>query len=212
VASSILTTGSSNILIGVNNAITTAAAATANTINIGGTGGSWVLVTGTGTNATEATTLNGTLAFPNIGADTGQTDASVCEDTTAHVLYSGTGTAGICLGTSSVRYKDRIVSLPDSLDAILALKPINFFYKKGHGDNGLREQYGFLAEDMEPVLPKLVGLDKDDKPNSVDILGIVPVAIKGMQEQQKKINDLILEIQSLQKRLNLDEKIIHSKY
>lgn len=190
VGSTVLTTGSDNILIGVSSNITTAAAGTSNTINIGGTGGSWMSVTGTNTNTTEATSLFGSLTLPNISSDATHTDATLCEDTTSHTVFAGSGTAGICLGSSSLRYKERVVPVGEGLAEIEKLKPVNFYYKQGHGDNGAKEQYGFIAEDVISVLPKLTQLDKDGKPNSVDYLGMTPVLVKAVQEQQTEIDAL----------------------
>lgn len=193
VASSAFSTGSNNILIGNSSAIAATTSVTANEIHIGGTGGDWSKVTGTDTQATQATTIYGTLALPNIAADTAHTDSSVCQDTTTHIFYAGTGTLGICLGTSSARYKRDISFLPQGLIEINNLKPVSFYYKKGHGDNGIKKQYGLIAEDTYKVLPDLVAFDNNGKPNTVDLLGMVPVMVHAMQEQDKKLNDKFKE-------------------
>jgi hypothetical protein len=87
-----------------------------------------------------------------------------------------------------MRYKTGITPIQEGLGQILSLEPVNFFYKKGYGDNGAKEQYGFIAEDAVKVLPKLTGLDSEGKPNSFDYLGVVPVLVKALQEQQEEIN------------------------
>lgn len=66
-----LTTGSRNILIGVSSAIDTGSSSTSDTINIGGMGGSWFLVTGTNTNTTELATMNGALQLAGTSATLG---------------------------------------------------------------------------------------------------------------------------------------------
>lgn len=132
-------------------------------------------------------TVSGSITNSGITSDAGLTDATVCEDTTNHKLFAGSGTLGICLGTSSIRYKRDIVPMIDGLVQIEALKPVNFFYKAGYGDGGVREQYGLLAEDVVGVLPKLTGMDNEGKPNSVDLLGMVPILIKAVQQQQEEI-------------------------
>lgn len=130
------------------------------------------------------------ITLPAITSDATHTDAAVCEDTTTHALYSGSGTLGMCLGTSSVRYKRDVVALADGIEEILALAPVNYFYLTGHGDGGSRQQYGFLAEDVAKVLPELVGLDREGLPNSVDILGMVPIIVRALQVQQAQISRL----------------------
>lgn len=55
------------------------------------------------------------LINTGITTDATHTDATVCEDTTTHQFYFGLGTVGICLGTSSMRYKTKITPLaPES--------------------------------------------------------------------------------------------------
>lgn len=122
------------------------------------------------------------LYVSGIASDSGKTDATICEDTTNHQFYSGSGTLGICLGTSSARFKQFIESLNDGLFEILKLRPVNFFYKKGYGDNGVKRQYGLIAEEVKDVLPGIVAYDKDGVPNSVDLLATVPILIKSVQQ------------------------------
>lgn len=43
---------------------------------------------------------------------------------------------------------------------------------------------------MQPVLPKLVGIDVQGKANTADYLGLVPVLVKAVQQQQAEIDDL----------------------
>lgn len=129
---------------------------------------------------------------PNMAADTATADSTVCTATSGGKLLKGTGTIGICLGTSSARFKNSIVPVRDGLAEIAGLVPVNFKYNKDAGDNGAREQYGFLAEDVIKVLPKLVGLDNQKKPLSVDLVGMIPVMVRAIQ-QLKADNDNIRE-------------------
>lgn len=145
----------------------------------------------TSTGAAQIKLLSsGLVVLPNITSDATHTDASVCEDTTTHALYFGSGTIGICLGTSSARFKRDIIPMPVGLKEIKSLKPVNYFYKSGYGDNGAKQQYGFLAEDMVGVIPGLVGIDKGGRPNSVDLVGLVPILVNAVQQQQSEIDVL----------------------
>lgn len=131
----------------------------------------------------------------SIPSDTGLTDATVCVATTTGgggvvgQYYKGTGTAGICLGTSSVRYKNSIVELDVGLPEIMKLRPVEYKLNPDHGDP-TKPLYGFLAEDGVNVLPKLVGLDDQERPNTMDYLGVVPVLVRAMQQQQAQIDAL----------------------
>jgi hypothetical protein len=132
---------------------------------------------------------DGSVRLPVIGADTLQTDATVCERISDHQLMSGTGTAGVCLGTSSARFKHNIADLGDGLKQVMELRPVSYQYNEDHGDPN-KTLYGFTAEDMEKAIPKLVGHDEQGLPNNADYLGVVPVLVKAVQEQQREIDRL----------------------
>lgn len=131
----------------------------------------------------------GPLAI-TLPTDAATTDNTMCINTTTHIMSSGSGTLGICLGTSSKRFKYGIHPVTDGLSQIMNLKPDNFYYLSGYGDGGKREQYGFIAEDVVTILPKLVGLDKAGKPLNVDLVGMIPILVKAIQEQQIEIQKL----------------------
>ena len=189
VATTTLTTGSDNVLIGTSSSIDTAASNTANTIQIGAGSTCVICVTGTGTPSTSVTTISGVLINAGITSDATHTDAAVCEDTTSHQFYAGSGAAGICLGTSSLRYKDNVLPLQPGLSEILRLGTISYNYKPGYGDPS-RRLYGFVAEQVNTVMPELVGLNRGGQPNSVDWAGVVPVLVHAIQEQQREIEEL----------------------
>lgn len=142
------------------------------------------------TTGTDRVTIDptGLVALPSITTDATHTTATVCEDTTTHALYSGSGTVGICLGTSSVRYKEHISPIVTGLDKIKEFKPINYYYIKGHGDDGAKEQFGFLAEDVYQVEPRLVGLDSEGRPNNVDLVGMIPLMVDAIRTQQEELD------------------------
>ena len=67
------------------------------------------------------------------------------------------------LGTiqSSARYKDEIKPMDKASEAILALKPVTFRYKKELDQ--MDPQFGLVAEEVEKVNPDLVARDEDGK-------------------------------------------------
>lgn len=154
---------------------------------IGGDTNTAMTISGKGTGAINLTSA--TVNLPNIIADTGITDNSVCINSAGR-LFKGSGTLGICLGTSSARYKDGIIEDTRGLDSVLNLFAKEYRYKPGYGDNGAKIQHGFLAEDVIQVLPELVGSDPDGKPNTVDLVGMIPILITAIQQQQVEISAL----------------------
>jgi Chaperone of endosialidase len=131
----------------------------------------------------------GNTILAGLSSDVTHTDASVCEDTTTHALYFGSGTIGICLGTSSARYKHDMTALNAGVQTIVALNPISYKVNSDHGDPN-KILYGFTAEEMYKVVPDLVDLDADGKPNTADYVGLIPVLVKAIQQQQREIDDL----------------------
>src|SRR5205814_3485162 len=64
--------------------------------------------------------------------------------------------------TSSARFKDEIKPMDKASEAILALKPVTFRYKKEIDHKGI-PQFGLVAEEVEKVNPDLVTRDRDGK-------------------------------------------------
>ena len=61
--------------------------------------------------------------------------------------------------TSSARFKDAIKPMDRASEAILALQPVTFHYKK-ELDPAAIPQFGLVAEQVEKVNPDLVARDE----------------------------------------------------
>jgi len=138
----------------------------------------------------------GSITAATLATDSTHTTQTVCEDTTSKVLYFGSGTAGVCAGTSSARFKHDIEPLDAGLTQIMALRPSSYYLNADHGDPN-KKLYGFIAEDAIGTLPDLIGLDAQGNPNSMDYLGVLPVAVRAIQQQQYEIEALKSEIAAL---------------
>jgi len=79
-------------------------------------------------------------------------------------LVNGNGKLGTT--TSSRRFKEAIKPMDQLSEALFALKPVSFHYKKEIDPAGT-SQLGLVAEDVEKVNPDLVVRDKEGKPYSV---------------------------------------------
>ena len=76
------------------------------------------------------------------------------------VFISAQGRLGTA--TSSARFKDEIKAMGEVSEAILALKPVTFHYKKELDPDGT-PQFGLVAEDVAKVNPALVTRDAEGK-------------------------------------------------
>ncbi len=80
------------------------------------------------------------------------------------VLVNSAGKLGTT--TSSQRFKDSIKPMDQASEALFALKPVTFRYKKEIDPAGT-SQFGLVAEEVEKVSPDLVVRDQEGKPYSV---------------------------------------------
>ncbi len=103
------------------------------------------------------------------------------------------------LTPSDVRYKQNISSLHGILGKILLLNPVSYEYTKEILDTS-NVEIGFVAQELEKQFPELVKTDKQGF-KSVDYAKMSAVLTKGMQEQQKEIDDLKKELTEIKKLL-----------
>jgi Chaperone of endosialidase len=94
------------------------------------------------------------------------------------------------LGTimSSMRFKEDIKPMDKASEAILALQPVTFRYKKDFDLTGTA-QFGLLAEDVAKVNPDLVVRDKEGKPYSVRYDQVNAMLLNEFLKQRKKVED-----------------------
>ena len=72
------------------------------------------------------------------------------------------------------------------LNSIKKLLPRQYELKKRKG----YVRYGFMADELEKIMPKLVVKSKQTGLKSVDYNGLIPVLVQAIQEQQKEIEKL----------------------
>ena len=100
-------------------------------------------------------------------------------------------------GLSDERLKENIVDLETGLTEVMALQPRRFDWKNGDAQNVA----GFIAQEVESVLPELVGDYKHEELEdckSLKMGDIVPTLVKAIQEQQTIIDDLKTRIETLE--------------
>jgi hypothetical protein len=109
------------------------------------------------------------------------------------------------LYNSDIRYKKNIATLSNSLDNLLQLRGVSYkmrtneFPEKQFTEGS---QIGLIAQEVEAVFPELVYTDEKGY-KSVDYVKLVPVLIEGMKAQQKKIDLQQLQLESLNKKVDL---------
>jgi len=119
--------------------------------------------------------------------------------------FSGSGTyTGTWVQASDERLKTNVAAVDGALQKIMALKPKSYTYDRDtYSKMNLPEgkHYGLLAQEAELVIPEVVstisapeGMTKassaPEQYKAIDYIGLVPILVAALQEQQKRIEAL----------------------
>jgi hypothetical protein len=118
--------------------------------------------------------------------------------------------------TSSTRFKDEIKPMGKASEAILALRPVSFRYKKEIDPKGIPE-FGLIAEEVAQVNPALITRDREGKPHAVRYEQINAMLLNEflkehhkVEEQESTIAQLKNEMASVLARLKEHEAKIQN--
>jgi hypothetical protein len=100
--------------------------------------------------------------------------------------------------TSSKRFKEDIRLIDKASEALFALKPVTFRYKREIDPAGL-SQFGLVAEDVEKVDPELVVRDKEGKPYSVRYDQVNAMLLNEFLKEHRKVEELEATVAQQQK-------------
>jgi hypothetical protein len=117
--------------------------------------------------------------------------------TTAAITASGK----IVKSSSSVRYKTNIEDLEIDSEKIYEIRPVSFYYK----NNIDVKQIGYIAEEINELIPDIVYLNNEGQPESIQYDRLVVPIIMEMKNlkqiintQQEQINNLLIRINNLE--------------
>ena len=167
------TTGSSNIAVGstAGTNLTTGS----NNIDIGNKGV-----------AAEANTIR----IGTVGTQTKAFIAGIHGATAsggAAVFVNASGELGTL--TSSARFKDEIKPMDKASEAVLALKPVTFRYKREFDPDAI-PQFGLVAEQVQKVNPDLVVRDGQGKPYTVRYEAVNAMLLNEFLKEHRKVQQL----------------------
>ena len=103
------------------------------------------------------------------------------------VVVNSNGQLGV--SPSSARFKDQIKPMDNASEAILALKPVTFRYKKEIDAAGT-PQFGLVAEDVEQINPDLVVHDKKGKAYTVRYDAVNAMLLNEFLKEHRKVQEL----------------------
>src|SRR6266436_6449746 len=130
-----------------------------------------------------------TICIGTIGTETATYIAGIIGRTApmgTPVFVNANGQLGT--PTSSARFKDRIKPMDKASEAILALKPVTFRYKKELDPKGV-PQFGLVAEQVEKVNPDLVVRDANGKVYSVRYEAVNAMLLNEFLKEHRKVED-----------------------
>jgi hypothetical protein len=105
---------------------------------------------------------------------------------------------------SDARLKQDVQNIQSPLEKILALRGVTYRwddtvpYNKLIGNKGDHTEVGLIAQEVQKVVPEVVGKNSDGY-NTVDYQKLTAVLIEAVKEQQKEIDDLRGQVDSLKR-------------
>ncbi|KAB2871090.1 MAG: tail fiber domain-containing protein, partial [Bacteroidales bacterium] len=136
------------------------------------------------TTPTQTLDVNGNARFRSIG--------SGAYSGVVNRMADGTLTTA----TSDIRLKENVSVLENSLSKVLKLRGVNFTWK---ANPELGNRIGFIAQEVEAVLPELVFTNENDGYKGVNYAEMTAVLVEAVKEQQKQIEALKAELEALKK-------------
>jgi len=141
----------------------------------------------------------GNLAFNSNSLTVGTTRMVINDDTgnvgigttnpSQKLQVNGTVLANGLTVPSDLRYKEDIASLSNSLNRVLAMRGVQYQWKREEFPEknfGQDSQLGFIAQEVEALYPEVVFTDSEGY-KSLDYSRLTPVLVEAMKEQQQLI-------------------------
>ncbi|MCC6599054.1 MAG: tail fiber domain-containing protein [Crocinitomicaceae bacterium] len=110
-----------------------------------------------------------------------------------------------CTGTwssSDKRLKNDIKPIHSALSDVLRLKGVSFLYTKKEfnvisPDSSIKRSYGFIAQDVNEILPDLVRQSDDSLGTlAINYDGVIPLLVEALKEQQRMIEELKKKVEN----------------
>jgi len=115
------------------------------------------------------------------------------------VVVAAGGQLGVA--ASSRQFKDDIKPMEKASEAILALKPVTFHYKKNI-DPDYTAQFGLVAEDVEKINPDLVVHDQAGKPYTVRYDQVNAMLLNEFLKAHRRMEEQDVTIARQQKQID----------
>src|SRR6185369_13956945 len=115
---------------------------------------------------------------------------------------------------SDSHFKQNITPLQNSMENILKLQGVNYFWKtKEFPERNFndKKQIGLIAQKVEKILPELVFTDKNGY-KSVDYSKLTPILVEAIKELSVKNDKLRIEIENLKESFEASIENIKTQF
>ncbi len=105
--------------------------------------------------------------------------------------------------SSDIRFKRDIKPFPNLLNRVVKLQPVNYYWRTTEFPEkrfGTQQSYGLVAQEVERVLPELVGEDKEGF-KTVDYSKLPLMMLQAMKEQQTQIEQQQKQLKQQQEQI-----------
>ena len=128
-----------------------------------------------------------------------------------HVNGQARSTQSTWATASDIRVKQNVSQIDNALEVLKRFRPVKFnwteIYRKEHPDTK-QNNYGFIAQEVEKIIPEMVDQVKDYIDNELvenfrimHTDALLPLLVKGIQEQQTTISAKQKEVTELKAQL-----------
>ena len=141
--------------------------------------------TAVGTTIVDNTSTNATY-YPVMSSTNAGTLTTASVSSTKLTFNPSTGqlTAVALISSSDRNLKENITTIDNAMEIIQQLRGVGFSWK----ENG-KKSYGVIAQELETILPELVGTDGNNF-KSVSYLPLIGFLIEAIKQQQVEISNI----------------------
>lgn len=113
--------------------------------------------------------------------------SALYDNPNTNIDSSGSITAPSFRATSSQRYKTDIQDLLGATELVKQLRGVTFKWSLEPLASTIPTDIGLIAEEVNAVVPAVVGKDAENNPNSVDYSRLVAILINAIKELEARI-------------------------
>lgn len=128
---------------------------------------------------------NGNVTFRSDVIIEGSTTFTGDQTISGNVIINGTMSATEIIETSSIRFKENVKPIEQAYETISKLQGVTYNWK----ETG-KEDIGFIAEEVDKILPQLVDKNEDGIVNGMNYSKLTALLVEVVKNQQKQIDEL----------------------